>query len=177
MDSSLALESRQVAGLPLVNAILDRLHFDRLLAKALPAGGRVSPARALGVLLRNIVLNDRQPIYTHAEWAERVEPALIGLAEGQAALLNDDRVGRALDRLFDADRAALLTELVLVTIREFEVELDQLHNDSTTLTLTGEYLAAQGETRQGNLGGHPKTGQTRTPQNRPKGRGVGASLV
>lgn len=149
VDSSLALESRQVAGLPLVNAILDRLHFDRLLAKALPVGGQVSPASALGVLLRNIVLNDRQPIYTHAEWAARVEPVLIGLAEGQAKFLNDDRVGRALDRLFDADRAALLTELVLVTIREFGVELDQLHNDSTTLTLTGEYLAAQGAEMRG----------------------------
>jgi transposase len=101
------------------------------------------------VLLRNIVLLDRQPIYTHAEWAARAEPGLIGLTEGQAACLNDDRVGRALDRLFDADRAALLTEIVLRTIREFEVELDQLHNDSTTLTLTGEYRDAQGREVRG----------------------------
>lgn len=150
--SDLDLESRFVGGLPLVNRILDRLKVDRLLAKALPAGiGRVSPARALGVLLRNIVLNDRQPIYTHAEWAGRAEPALIGLEQGQAAFLNDDRVGRALDRLFDADRAALLTELVLGVIREFEIKLDQLHNDSTTLTLTGQYRHADG----GELRGKP----------------------
>jgi hypothetical protein len=147
--SALALESRFVGGLPLVKAILDRLTVDCLLEAALPSGGRVSPARALGVLLRNIVLNDRQPIYTHAEWADRAEPGLIGLTEGQAACLNDDRVGRALDRLFDADRAALLTEIVLRTIREFEVELDQLHNDSTTLTLTGEYRDAQGREVRG----------------------------
>jgi hypothetical protein len=113
VPSVLALDSRFVGGLPLVNVLLDRLKVDRLLAKALPSSGRVSPARALGVLLRNIVLNDRQPIYTHAEWADRAEPSLIGLTEGQVACLNDDRVGRALDRLFDADRAALLTELVL----------------------------------------------------------------
>ena len=149
MASTLALESRFVGGLPLVNAILDRLTVDRLLATALPSSGRVSPARALGVLLRTIVLNDRQPIYTHAEWAHRAEPALIGLAEGQAACLNDDRVGRALDRLFDADRAALLTAIVLRTIREFQVELDQFHNDSTTLTLTGKYRDAQGREVRG----------------------------
>jgi transposase len=143
--SDLDLESRFVGGLPLVNRILERLKVDRLLEKVLPAGGGlVSPARALGVLLRNIVLNDRQPIYTHAEWAERTEPALIGLEQGQAAYLNDDRVGRALDRLFDADRAALLTEMVLGVIREFEIKLDQLHNDSTTLTLTGQYRHADG---------------------------------
>jgi transposase len=146
---ALTLESRVVGGLPLVNAILDRLGVDRVLAKALPGGGRVSPGRAVGVLLRNVILNDRQPLYTHAEWAARIEPALLGLGKGHAAGLNDDRVGRALDRLFAADRAALLTELVVHAIREFAIEVDQLHNDSTTLTLTGEYRAADGRAVRG----------------------------
>lgn len=149
MKSLLELESRFVGGLPMINAIINRLGVDRLLAKTLPSGGRVSPAISLGVLLRNIVLNDRQPIYTHAEWAARVESGLLGLPEGRAALLNDDRVGRALDRLFDADRAALLTELVLNTVREFKVDLDQIHNDSTTLTVAGEYRAADGRQVRG----------------------------
>lgn len=147
--SALALETRWVGGLPLVNDILRRLKVERLLARVLPPRGRVSPATALGVLLRNIVLNDRQPIYSHAEWAARAEPSLIGVREGEAGFLNDDRVGRALDRLFDADRAALLTELVLGAIREFAIDLDQLHNDSTTLTLTGEYKAADGREVRG----------------------------
>lgn len=148
-QSSLALESRFVGGLPLVNSILNRLGFDRLLAQALASGGKVDPAVALGVLVRNIVLNDRQPVYTHVEWAARVEPSLVGLSEGQAVFLNDDRVGRALDRLFDADRSALMTELVLRAIREFKVDLDQFHNDSTTLTLTGEYRDANGHEVRG----------------------------
>jgi len=143
-QSPLALQTRWVGGLPLVNNILQRLKVDQLLICALPSGGHLSHARALGVLLRNIVLNDRQPLYTHTEWAARAEPSLIGLEEGQADLLNDDRVGRALDRLFDADRAALLTELVVGAIKKFTIDLDQLHNDSTTLTLTGEYKAANG---------------------------------
>lgn len=143
-DPSLSLETRIVAGLPLVNAVLERLQIDRLLNRALPSTGKLSHGKALGVLLRNIVLNARQPIYRHAEWAVRAEAALLGLEEGEGALLNDDRVGRALDRLFDADRAALLTEIVLRAITEFRVDLDRLHNDSTTLTLTGEYRAADG---------------------------------
>ena len=116
---------------------------------AIPRAGRISPARALGVLLRNITLNDRQPIYIHQEWAARADPQLLGLAEGEAAHLNDDRVGRALDRLFDADRAALMTELVLAAIHEFHIDLEQLHNDSTTVTLSGLYTQADGRPVRG----------------------------
>jgi transposase len=149
VESVLQLESRFVGGLPLVNSVLERLRVDELLEGILPFEGKVRPAQALGVLLRNITLNDRQPLYTHAEWAVRAEPVLVGLQEGQAAFLNDDRVGRALDRLFDADRAALLTELVLRTVRQFQVDLDQIHTDSTTLTLTGEYRTADGRVVRG----------------------------
>jgi transposase len=147
--SDLALESRFVGGLPLVNHILERLQVDFLLRRALPAGGKIDAAQSLGVLLRTILLNHRQPIYGHVEWAQRSEASLLGLAEAEAGLLNDDRVGRALDRLFDADRSALLTELVLKTVREFQIALDQLHNDSTTLTLTGTYRAADGREVRG----------------------------
>jgi transposase len=142
--SDLGLVSRFVGGLPLVNHILNRLQVVPLLQRALPAGGKLDTAQTLGVLLRSIILNSRQPVYSYVEWAQGAEASLLGLKEGDASLLNDDRVGRALDRLFDADRSALLTELVLKTVRDFEVALDQLHNDSTTLTLTGTYRAADG---------------------------------
>ena len=146
---SLKLQSRWVGALPLVNSFLQRLGVETLLERAIPRAGRIAPARALGVLLRNIALNDRQPIYTHVEWAARADPPLIGLAEGEAAYLNDDRVGRALDRLFDADRAALMTELVLSAIREFHIDLEQLHNDSTTVTFSGLYAQADGRSIRG----------------------------
>ena len=46
---------------------------------------------------------------------------------------------RSLDALFDADRASLLTKTVLKTVEEFSIDLSQLHNDSTTVTVYGEY--------------------------------------
>lgn len=54
-----------------------------------------------------------------------------------------------LDRLFDADRASLITETVLGVIRSFAVEVSQLHNDSTTVTVTGNYADADGHSRGG----------------------------
>ena len=75
--------------------------------------------------------------------------ALLGLAPGDAGALNDDRVGQMLDRLFDADRASLITSTVLNVIREFSVSTAQLHNDSTTVTVTGNYPDADGRQRGG----------------------------
>ena len=58
-------------------------------------------------------------------------------------------MGRTLDRLFDADRASLITGIVLRVIRELGVELAQLHNDSTTVTVSGSYAGADGRPRGG----------------------------
>jgi hypothetical protein len=147
--AALALETRWVGGLPLVNDLRRRLKVERLLARGLPPRGRVRPATALGVLLRHIVLDDRQPISSRAEWAARAEPSLSGVREGEAGCLKEDRVGRARDRLFDADRAALLTALGLGAIRECAIDLARLHTDSTTRTLTGEDTAADGREVRG----------------------------
>ena len=141
------LETRWIGGLPIINALLQRLGVDALLSEALPAPdvrAKLAPSAALGVLLRNIILNDRQPLYTQGEWVAQAEPALLGLKAEQLHALNDDRVGRALDLLFEADRASLMTGLVMRAIREFAIDLSRLHNDSTTVTFSGEYAGADG---------------------------------
>jgi transposase len=149
--SSLRLESVLLAGLPVINHFLDRLGLDDLFGQYVPHRDRrclLPPATGLGLLVRN-VLHGRAPLYALEEWATPVEPAQLRLAPGQAHQLNDDRVGRTLDALFDADRASLLTDVVVRAVREFEVDLDQLHNDSTTVTFAGQYATACGGRRRG----------------------------
>ena len=59
-------------------------------------------------------------------------------------------MGRCLDRLFDCDIASLTLSVVAHAVREFDVELDELHNDSTTVTFHGAYEeAAEETTRRG----------------------------
>jgi len=145
------LVSHTLGGLPLVNHCLRRLRFDALLQQHLPPPdprAQLSPSAALGVLTRNLVLA-RVPLYGLGEWARVWVPGLLRLRPAQVALLNDDRVGRALDRLFDADPRAWLTTLVVHMVKAFGVSLEQLHNDSTTLTLHGEYAGATGRLVRG----------------------------
>jgi transposase len=139
-DDRFQLDSQTLGTLPILNAFLLRLGIDELLARALPADVRaaLAPATALGVLVRAIA-EGRGPLYELNEWAAERDPALLGLQLGQQQLLNDDRLGRALDRLFQADRARLQTELVLNAIRRFEIATDEFHNDSTTVTFSGAY--------------------------------------
>jgi transposase len=67
------------------------------------------------------------------------------MSEAQLFALNDDRIGRALDRLFDADIPALVLKVAARAVREFDVSLDELHNDSTTVTFHGDYESAERE--------------------------------
>jgi transposase len=150
-STGFALETKLVGALPLVNHFLRRLGLEHFLEKHLAAPDPrtlLPPRQALVVLVRNLVLA-RVPLYGLGEWAAQRIPGLLGLRPEQVGLLNDDRVGRALDRLFDADRGALLTDVVVHMIREFAVALEQFHNDSTTLSLHGEYEVATGKLMRG----------------------------
>jgi transposase len=104
--------------------------------------------RRLGVVIRNLVVR-HAPVYALGEWAGRYDPAVVGLAGDEAELLNDDRVGRMLARLFDADRASLLTRMVLDAVETFDIDLSRLHNDSTSIKLSGAYDTADGQERGG----------------------------
>lgn len=150
-EERFTLESESVGALPIVNWFLSRMGIDGCLERFVPHNDgrlRLAPAAVVGVVLRNIIVG-RRPVYAIGEWAKPFNAGLLGLLPGEAAAFNDDRVGRMLDRLFDADRATMITETVLFVVREFEVALDQLHNDSTTVTLTGADYPGGGEARGG----------------------------
>jgi transposase len=143
---SLKLISKVIGPLPLLNEFLQRLKIEQHLQKFVSSGDqrqKLSTPQGLGVLLRNILLS-RRPLYGLSEWAQRFDAALLGLPEQAAGCFNDDRVGRCLDALFLADRASLMTEIVVHAAREFDLDLTELHNDSTTVTFTGQYVDANG---------------------------------
>ena len=144
--SVLELESRRLEALPLVNHFLGRLDLEPLLASRLPAPDsrcQVPTGKVLLALLRNLILS-RRPLYSLAEWANQWAPQVLGLTGDQLHRLNDDRLGRALDDLFASDRQTLLTGFVLRMVREFQLDLSQLHNDSTSLSFQGAYRQADG---------------------------------
>jgi Domain of unknown function (DUF4277) len=99
------LNSCRVGALPILDHLLKRLRIEEFLRDQLPREdrrSRVPTAIGLLVLVKNLLVSG-EPLYGVGEWAARHLPGLFRLSPEQLPSLNDDRVGRCLDRLFDAD--------------------------------------------------------------------------
>ena len=144
------LHSERLGPLPIVNHFVERVGLQPLLDRYVPSDMRctVPHARALGVLLRSIIV-EREPIYRQQESVHGFAGAMFGISAEEMEHLSDDRLGRALDRLFDADRAGLLTEVALAVGQRFAVRFDELHNDATSVSFCGSYRAASGRKIRG----------------------------
>ena len=137
------LESLEIGPLPIVRQYLERLGLEEILARHLPKPTRgrpceLPPERVLSVLVTNILVS-HLPLYAAPQWADGFVPELLGLEPSQTQLLNDDRIGREMDRLFDADAMALFTDAAVTAVRKFALRLQQIHSDSTSVTVHGEY--------------------------------------
>ncbi len=149
--ANLELRSYQLSALPLINRILQRMNLEAILLEYLPEDDprtELSTVRTLLVLILNLLLS-REPIYGVGEWAASFPPHLLGLSDHDLPRLHDDRLGRGLDRLFDGIGPAVVMAVVRHVVREFGVSLDELHNDSTTVSFYGAYneAAQEGEQR------------------------------
>ena len=145
------LVCERLGPLPMVNHFIEELDLEALLDLFVPTRDgrcRLPYAKGLGVLIRSIIV-EREPIYRHQDVIHGFAPELFGINARQAGNLKDDQLGRALDRLFMADRGTLLTDIVVAATKRFEVRMEQLHNDSTSIKFTGQYRKAKGRSLQG----------------------------
>src|SRR6266702_1173884 len=141
------LTTRYLGALPRAGHFAARAGLRRRLDAWVPADDArlaLEPAVVIASVVANLAVGHR-PLYSLSEWwAAAYAPALLHLGEDGPGLLNDDRVGRVLDRLFLADRGSLLTELMVGVTGEFAIDCSRLHNDSTSVSVHGAYQAAGG---------------------------------
>jgi transposase len=146
----LQLRSYEVGALPLLMRIVDRMQLQRLLVEHLPKDDsrtELPTVTALLVLFANLLMA-REPIYGVGEWAALFPPDLLGLRQQDLSRLHDDRLGRSLDRMFEGIRPSLIMAVVRHVIGEFALSLEELHNDSTTVSFYGAYDQAGQESEQ-----------------------------
>lgn len=132
--------------LPLVLPVLQRLDLIGIVDRACPMRGRaqLSHGEVVAALVANRLTSPR-PLYDVQGWAERYAAgAWLGTPPG---LLNDDRLGRALDAL--AGRLDEVTgALGLAAIAGFGVNAARLHWDFSSVAFTGDYDNQEAEAPQ-----------------------------
>ena len=130
---------KQVEILPLIKYYMDELGLARLFDKFVPntSGMEIAPARVLCMMVMNIMVSPK-PLYRMEDW---LHDYLDGVTERrfEAAKYNDDRLGRNLDLLFDANRPSFMAQLSANAIRVHQLETQEMHNDSTSVTFIGAY--------------------------------------
>jgi transposase len=65
-------------------------------------------------------------------------------------MLNDDCLGRTLDWIYEHDPTTLFAGLALQTRRRFGIKAQQVHIDTTSFSVNGEYLAEGRSNEEGN---------------------------
>ena len=129
-EEQLRLRGLRVGALPILNRFIERMGLEDELTLALKNPGY---ADALLALIKNIMV-ERNALYAVGEWIALYDVGLV--AQGK---IGDDKLGRALDRLFVADRATLQTRIVLAVMNGFDLKMEQIHNDTTSVMVWGAY--------------------------------------
>jgi len=134
------LHRSNVGGIPIILSIIKKLELYSILSDYLPPNGneKVSAVASLILLICNITLG-RQPLYELQNWVKRIDLGYLNCKINDCSLFNDDRFGRALDKLYYADRASLMTQIVTRMIKVVGLDLSRIHNDSTTVKAYGKY--------------------------------------
>ena len=136
-DPPMAGIRREVGPLLLVKHYVERLGLAEIVNRHLPSHGRaqLTNAEVVCALIANR-LAAPSPLYDISGWASSA--AVQELFEIPAMLLNDDRLGRALEA-FARQAEEVRGAAALAAIERFGVDAGRLHLDLTCLRMAGAY--------------------------------------
>lgn len=137
-------ETRTIGPLVLTMPILRRLGLAEIVDRRCPVAEQADMGH--GVVAELVVqcrLTEPQALYDMPDWAERYDLAALYTELEAADQLNDDRVGRMLDTIYD-QRAVIWGELIGRAVQEYELDLGRLHADTAPIKFAGLF-ADQGE--------------------------------
>jgi transposase len=148
------VEDFKVLGsLPVIAEFCRRLDIAGIVDRACPIRdvALVSHGQVIEALIANRLTAPR-PLVRVAEWgAEFAVEEVFGVGAG---LLNDDRIGRALDAIAPA-LAGIVGSVGARAITGFGIDVSRLHWDMTSMSLFGDYAQSEAGFAEPSYG-HPK---------------------
>jgi hypothetical protein len=130
-------ETRTIGPLVLTTPVLRHLGLAEIVDRLCPVAEQADMGH--GIVAEMAVecrLTEPQALYDMPDWADRYDLATLYSALEQAEQLNDDRVGRMLDAIYD-QRAVIWGELIGRAARVYEIDLSRLHADTAPIKFAG----------------------------------------
>ena len=133
------IESFDVTHLPIIRAYLEKLNVVNIIDRALNTQMQYNPGRIVMGLVQD-TLAGRTPLYRVEEFFEHQDIELVIGEDLPSTAFNDDNIGRVLDRIFNYGTQKLFSEVCLEAIKQFKINTNQLHSDTTSVNVWGNYL-------------------------------------
>lgn len=124
---NMQLTKIRVGPTPFIDQSLARFRFKEILRKYIKHEDYIV---AIEILLKSHLV-EPAALYRLPEMAD-----IYGWADRK---MSDDRIGRALDKLFKADRSSIQTEVVLKVLSCYGIDASTIHNDTTSIKFFGDY--------------------------------------
>ncbi|HZU37759.1 MAG TPA: DUF4277 domain-containing protein [Gemmataceae bacterium] len=139
MDARTRVNTQVVGALPVVTAMLQQWRLADIVDHTVPWEGEVPLGTLVEVMVLNRLLHPKA-MYALGSWAGQA--AVTDYYDLTAEQLNDDRLGRALERL--ADHSAVVQSAAsLAAVKHWRVKVEQIHYDLSTAEFYGAYAKAQ----------------------------------
>jgi transposase len=138
MDASTRFDTQCVGALPVIVYYFDQLALAATIDEVVPWEGEVPLGTLVEILIANRLLQPKA-LFRVGLWAEQA--GLTDYYGVSAEELNDDRLGRALERVA-AHAVKIQAALVLKMIKTFKLNVHQLHYDISNVEMYGAYERA-----------------------------------
>jgi transposase len=130
-------ETRTIGPLVLTTPVLRQLGLIEIIDRFCPVAEQADMGH--GTVAEMVVqcrLTEPLALYDMADWAERYGMAALYDVLERAEQLNDDRIGRMLDTIYDK-RAVIWGEVIGRAARVYELDLSRLHADTAPIKFAG----------------------------------------
>ena len=125
---------------PIIHTYMNKLGLIDIIGSHIKQDMRVklSCEKTIGLVVHNI-LTTPTPLYEFQDWLKPLDEDVLGIADAETPLINDDRVGKALDDFYAGKHKDVFFHLALRAIKIFKIDCSQVHQDTTSITFAGKY--------------------------------------
>ena len=141
MISSEEIQVQTINHLGLIAGIIDEIGLEKIINDALGVDER--EIVTAGQIVKAIILNGlgfiSRPLYLFPQFFEdKATEHLIGKGISPEHL-NDDRIGRIMDKLYEKGLSSLFLIIALAVVKKYHINIDFSHLDSTSFAVEGKY--------------------------------------